>query len=297
MKAYVDCYPCFLRQALEAARMATDDEGIHRRVLQHVAALIAEFPPEATPVEMGEGIHRAVREMSASPDPYREVKRESNDLALSLYPELREMVKGSPDPLLTAIKIAAAGNVADFGANPGFDLERSVREALAHDLVGSDFPLFRSRLREARRILYVGDNAGEIVFDKILVEEMVGRGAEVTFVVRGGPVLNDATSEDARYVGMDEFAEVITSGTLSPGTALRNADPAFLDRFNGADLVLAKGQGNYEGLSDEPGPLFFLLTVKCAVVARDLGVRIGERVLRAQRDRGRGGGGRRSGSE
>jgi uncharacterized protein with ATP-grasp and redox domains len=287
MKAYVDCYPCFLRQALEAARMATNDEDVHRRVLQHVATLMAEFSPEATPMEMGEEIHRAVREMAASPGPYREVKRESNDLALALYPELRKMVRASPDPLLTAVKIAAAGNVADFGASPGFDLEKSVREALAHELADSDFPLFRSRLPEARRILYVGDNAGEIVFDKILVEEMVGRGAEVTFVVRGGPVLNDATLEDARYVGMDEFAQVISSGALSPGTLLRDGDPAFLNRFNGADLVLAKGQGNYEGLSDEPGPLFFLLTVKCSVVAHHLGARIGQRLLLAQRDPGR----------
>lgn len=282
MRAYVDCFLCFLRQALEAARMASKDEEVHRRVLQHVGALIAEFPPEATPMEMGREIHRAVRELSASPDPYRQVKRESNDLALALVPELQKRMKDSSDPLLTAVKIAAAGNVADSGANPGFDLRESIRDSLVQDLADSDFPLFSERLQGARRILYIGDNAGEIVFDKILVEQMVARGAEVTFAVRGGAVLNDATLEDAHYVGMDEFAEVISSGVLAPGTLLGDCEPAFLDRLKNADLVLAKGQGNYEGLSDEPGPLFFLLTVKCSVVAHHLGARIGQRILRAQ---------------
>ena len=283
MKAYLECYPCFLRQALESARMATADEVIQRRVLQMVAELIADFPPDATPIEMGEDIHRIIREITDSSDPYHEVKQESNDHALSLYPQMREIVETSTDPLLTAVKLAAIGNVIDFGANPDFDLERAIEEGLTEDLADSDFPLFSDRLKRVDEVLYIGDNTGEIVFDKILVEELVGLGKEVTFVVRGGPILNDVTMEDARTVGMDKVAEVISSGALSPGTILRNTRPTFLDRFQRAELILAKGQGNYEGLSEEAGPLFFLLKVKCPVIARHLGAGMGDLVFRAQR--------------
>ncbi len=290
MKAYVDCFPCFMRQALEAARMATDDPGTHRRILQQVGSLIADFPYGATPVEMGRDIHQAVREMAGSDDPYREAKRASNDQALAMYPRVREAVKGHPDPLLAALKMAAAGNVADFGANPGFDLERSVREGMEREVGGPGYHLFRERLREAGEILYIGDNAGEIVLDKILVEEMVEGGARVTFAVRDGPVLNDATLEDARYVGMDRMARVISSGARSPGTVLGQVTEDFRRRFRSAQLILAKGQGNYEGLSEEEGPLFFLLTVKCQVVARHLGAEVGDLVLRSPALSGRTGG-------
>ncbi len=282
MKAYLDCFPCFLRQTLDAARMATEDEVTQRRIIQTVASLIAELPSETTPIEVGLEIHRVIRAMSGCADPYRSVKRESNDHALSLFPELRQRVMESPDPLLAAAKLAAVGNVIDFGANPGFDLDRSIEEGWAADLTGSDYPAFRRRVEQARDVLYLGDNAGEIVFDKLLVEQMAKNGARIAFAVRGGSILNDATMEDASYVGMDRLAEIVSSGVLSPGTILGHAHPAFLDRFDRAELILAKGQGNYEGLSDVPAPLFFLLKVKCPVIARHMGTELGDLVLRAQ---------------
>jgi len=282
LKAYLDCFPCFLRQTLDAARMATEDEVTQRRIIQTVASLIAELPSETTPIEVGLEIHRVIRAMSGCADPYRSVKRESNDHALSLFPELRQRVMESPDPLLAAAKLAAVGNVIDFGANPGFDLDRSIEEGWAADLTGSDYPAFRRRVEQARDVLYLGDNAGEIVFDKLLVEQMAKNGARIAFAVRGGSILNDATMEDASYVGMDRLAEIVSSGVLSPGTILGHAHPAFLDRFDRAELILAKGQGNYEGLSDVPAPLFFLLKVKCPVIARHMGTELGDLVLRAQ---------------
>lgn len=281
MRAYLDCYPCFLRQTLEAARMATEDEDIHRRVLQRVSAFLGQLPPEATPIDAGLQIHRTVKEMAATPDPYREVKRECNDRALSLYPDLRELVEDAPDPLLMAVKLAAVGNTVDFGANPEFDLTRSLNEGVEQEFAGSGFRLFSDRLREVHRVLYIGDNTGEIVFDKILVEELVTMGLDVTFVVREEPIINDATLEDALYVGMDEVAEIVTSGVGSPGTLLHQCHPAFRDTFRRAEMILAKGQGNYEGLSGEEGPVFFLLKVKCPVIARDLGATVGDLVLRA----------------
>jgi uncharacterized protein with ATP-grasp and redox domains len=260
--------------------MATPNDEVHREALKEVAGIMAALPPEATPVDMGAAIHRAIRRRTGVSDPYRQEKGKSNRKALALYPRLKEHVDGSPDPLEAAVTVAAIGNVMDFGANPGFDVDRALEEGLARGLQDSAFPDFERRLREVDRLLYIGDNAGEIVFDRLLVEELSARGVEVTFAVRGGPILNDATLEDARDVGMDEVAEVVASGVVAPGTILEEANPGFLELFHGSPLILSKGQGNYEGLSGAPGPLFFLLMIKCPVVARELGAEVGDLVLR-----------------
>ncbi len=255
--------------------MATSDEAEHRKVLAEVAQLISELPPEATPVEMGLEIHRTIRRRTGDRDPYQEVKRKSNRHALSLYPRLREYVDASPDPLKTAVTAAAIGNVMDFGANPDFDLESALEEGMAKGLEDSGFTQFARRVKEVDHLLYIGDNAGEIVFDRLLVEELSGLGVSVTFAVRGAPILNDATMEDALEVGMDQVAEVLSSGVQAPGTLLDQCNPEFLEIFRRAPLILAKGQGNYEALSGNRGPIYFLLMAKCPVVARDLGVEEG----------------------
>jgi hypothetical protein len=260
--------------------MATPDQSVQRAVLREVAEVLSGLSPDVTPIEMGSRIHGAIRERTGSVDPYRRVKEESNREALDLYPRLKEYVETSADRLQAATVVAAIGNVIDFGANPDFDLERSLEMGIAKGIPRSDFLDFGTRLGEVDQVLYLGDNAGEIVFDKILVEEMCSRGLGVTFVVRDAPILNDATLEDARALGMDQVANVISSGIVAPGTLLAQCSRDFLELFSGAELILAKGQGNYEGLSLEEGPLFFLLTAKCPVVARDLGVDVGDLVLR-----------------
>ena len=282
MRVYPDCIPCFLRQALEAARRVTEDRKEQREVLSEVAALIPSLPMDATPVDMGRVIHRTVNAVIGSVDPYREVKKEYNDRALLLYPQLKQRVKNSPDSLLTAIKLSAAGNVIDFGVGAKFDLSQSIEEGLREKLVGFDYALLKERLEQVEEILYLGDNAGEIVLDKIVVEELVSRGKKVTFVVRGKPIINDVTLEDASYVEMDEVANVISSGCDAPGTTLRYCDSAFIETFGKSKLIIAKGHGNFEGLSEEDRPLFFLLKVKCPVVAAELGATVGSIVLRAK---------------
>jgi hypothetical protein len=271
-----------MRQALHAARIATPDERIQRKVLDRVATLLPGLPSSATPVDMGRQIYKAVSEITGSSDPYIEIKREYNDRALEIYPHLQGHIQASPDHLLTAVKLAALGNIIDFGANPKFDLDKSIEEGLAREFTDSDYPLLTQRLAEVEGVLYIGDNAGEIVFDRILVEQLNQLGKKVIFVVRGAPIINDATMDDAYYVGMDQVAEVITSGVDGPGTTLRFCRSEFIDVFRKADLLLAKGQGNFEGLSDEHAPLFFLLTAKCPVIAHELGVEVGALVLHAQ---------------
>ena len=290
MRVYLDCLPCFMRQALDAARMATDDPVAQRDVLDRVAKLLPTVPFEATPIDMGQIVHRLVREVTGVADPYKEVKKESNDLGLELYQTLESQVLGSAHPLLTAIKIAGAGNIIDFGPKLAMDadgsIERALNDSFAQALQGAldpdEYSAFKERLDGVNEVLYLGDNAGEIVCDKILIEELVKLGKKVTFVTRGAPTINDVTLEDARYVGMDRVATVITNGSDAPGTRLSDCSPQFMKAFNSAQFIISKGQGNFEGLSDVPGPIFFLFKVKCPVIARETGAEIGAVVLREQ---------------
>lgn len=283
MKVYLDCLPCFLRQALEAVRQVDDDERKQRVVVNRVAAAIPGFAFDATPIDLARDVYRIVRESTGIEDPYRKVKQSENDRLMALLPQLREEIELSSDPMFTALKLAAAGNAIDFGVHSASDLRRAIGKGLEDGEGMVDYPLLRERLERDGDILYLGDNAGEIVMDKLVVEQLVNLGKRVTFVVRGRPIINDVTAKDATYVGMDDVAEVISSGSDGPGTALRLCHPTFVETFRQAGLIVSKGQGNFEALSEERAPLFFLLKVKCPIVARELGAKIGKCILRAQR--------------
>jgi len=290
VKVYLDCFPCFMRQALDAARMATDDPAVQRDVLDRVAELLPSVPLQSTPIDMGQIVHRVVQEVTKVADPYATVKKDSNDLGLKLYPRLKKRVRISEDPLLTVLKIAGAGNIIDFGPkltlDPNGSIEQIVNDsftrALQEPLDSAQYLAFKEKLAVADEILYLGDNTGEIVCDKILIEELVQRGKSVTFVTRGAPTINDVTLADARYVGLDRVAAVMTNGSDAPGTRLSDCSPEFMEAFESAQLIISKGQGNFEGLSDVPGPIFFLFKVKCPVIAREVEARIGAVVLRKQ---------------
>jgi len=277
MQTYVDCYPCFLRQAIEAARMANATPSQEWEIVLKALDTLGSLPKGATPPAIGTQVHQIVREITGSDDPYAEVKRKATEKALAMLPKLREILASSDDPLETAIRLSIAGNIMDFGPNPDYDLWDVIDKMLTQDFRINDLPILRHRLGSADSILFLGDNAGEHVFDKLLIEEL---SLPVTYVVRGGPVLNDVTLEDALAVGLDEVAEVVDNGARVPGTILSLCSQEFQERFESADLILAKGMGNYETLSEVPAPIFFLLQVKCPVIGRDLGAPVGSTVVR-----------------
>ncbi len=277
MKTYLDCLPCFLSQALRAGRIATDDEKKIKRILDEVGMALKDIPLECTPPEAGILIYGKVREISGVFDPYRETKIENTEKALSLYPRLKKLVQESSDPLLTAIRIAIAGNVIDFGVNKNFDIEMEVEETLQKEFAIFDYESFKKRLGQVDKVLYLGDNAGESVFDKILIEELK---KPVTYAVREIPVINDVTWDDALMAGLDEVATIISSGTNAPGTILKTCSSEFMEIYENSDMVISKGQGNYEALSEDKRPIFFLLKVKCHVIASDLDVKEGDIVLK-----------------
>lgn len=280
MNTYLDCIPCFLKQALFAARAGTKDEKKIKDVLDRVAQLIPDIPLDSPPPETARFIYRAVREVTGMADPFEAYKNRSIEKALSLYAELKSTVDGSEDPLRTAVKMAIAGNVIDLGADPDFDLEGEMRNLFREDLPEDHYESFKRSLEKARSILYLGDNAGETVFDRILIETM---GKETVYAVRDIPIINDATIEDARKSGIGKVARIVSSGCDAPGTILKRCSQEFLSLFAAADLIISKGQGNFESLSIEDAPIFFLLKVKCPVIARHLGTGIGDLILKDAR--------------
>lgn len=281
MRIFLDCIPCFVRQALDSARLVTDDEQIHEKVVREVLRLAADLDMSQSPPAIGQQIHRLIRELVGENDPYRKIKERFNKLALKLYPELRERVRTSEDSFVTAVQLAIAGNIIDFGVNSSLE-ESCVKETISDSLSGYLDPKqiqgFKDAINAAKKILYLADNAGEIVFDRLLIEQLPCE--KVTVVVKGKPVINDATMEDAELAGLTEMVEVIDSGSDAPGTILESCSQAFRDRFEDADLIIAKGQGNYETLSDADKNIFFILKAKCPVIARDLGCEVGEMILR-----------------
>jgi uncharacterized protein with ATP-grasp and redox domains len=273
MRTYLDCLPCFLSQALRAARIATDDDALIKRVLDEVGKMLGDLPLESTPPESGRRIYQKVGEITGNRDPFRELKDESTREALALYPSLKGRVEASSHRLTTAIRLSIAGNVIDFGPNKAFDLAQEINTTLEKTPAIWDYPAFRDALSRADDILYIGDNAGECVFDRILIEELK---KPVIYVVREVPVINDATCEDAVQAGIDQVATIMSSGTI-----LQTCSSEFKKIYHQAGCIISKGQGNYEALSGERRPIFFLFKAKCRVIADDMGVQEGDIVLKA----------------
>ena len=280
MRTFLDCIPCFVRQALDSARLATDDEQIHEQVVRETLRLAADLDMSQSPPAIGQKIHRLIRKLIGNNDPYHSVKEQFNNLALKLYPELEERVRESEDPFATAVRLAIAGNIIDLGVKTSLaesDVEKTIEQSLTSYFDDSQVYEFKNAITQAEKILYLADNAGEIVLDRLLIEQLPLK--KVTVVVKGEPVINDATKEDAKTAGLTNIVEVIDNGSDAPGTILETCSQSFRDRFEDADLVIAKGQGNYETLSDVHKNIFFILKAKCPVIARDLGCKVGEMIL------------------
>lgn len=276
MKTYLDCYPCFFHQILNTSRMMNVDEQKIQELLVAFGQYLSRIPAEAIPPEIGREAYHLISEKTGILDPYAKIKKECTQQALSLYPQLKERVASSEDRLSMAVRMAITGNVIDFGANADFDLDKDLEVLLSQELAIDHYQAFCHTLQKAREILYLADNAGETVFDRLLIEEL---GKPVVYAVREKPIINDAIRQDALDAGIDEVAEIVSSGTDAPGTILNLCSEHFLEIFRSADLIISKGQGNYEGLSDETRPVFFLLKTKCAVIARDIGVKNGSLIL------------------
>jgi hypothetical protein len=266
--------------------MASADETIHRRVLNSVAFMIPDLALNATPPEIAQQVYQVVYEITDNRDPYHEAKSRANESAMSCYSRMKDTVDYSNDPLQTACKLAIAGNAIDLGARAEFDsIDSIVEDSVGYQLDQEHYRQFKESIGQSYLILYIADNAGEIVFDRILIEQLIQiKKLKIVFVVREKPIINDATSDDALQVGLNKVARIISNGSDAPATILSQCSPKMRGYYQAADLIISKGQGNYESLSDRSENIFFLFKVKCPVIARYSGFDLDSLVLTSSKD-------------
>jgi damage-control phosphatase, subfamily I len=267
MKTSLECIPCFVRQAVDAVKMSVSSDDERQRLMRNVLQWLRELDMHQSPPAISQIINRRVREILATDDPYRAAKDSHNALAAALIPAIRRRIRESFDPLTMALRYAITGNIIDLGAKNGVgcgDIYAELQSAHMQPLWG-DMVAFDKAAASAQTILYLADNAGEIFFDRLLIEQL--QGSKVTLAVRGAPVINDATRADALEAGLEGLVNIIDNGSDAPGTLLGDCSAEFRRRFDEADMIIAKGQGNFESLSGEPRNIFFLFRVKCPVVS------------------------------
>lgn len=279
MKVHLDCFPCFLRQTLIALRYGTKDTELQEKILKATLDEIEKADTSRPPAYTTTFIHRKIRQLLGK-DPFREIKSEYNQIALGLYPSLKKMVQESDDPLWTASRLAIAGNVIDFGIFTSVDIEGTVKRAIHSPLSVDDYLLFKDALSETKEILYLLDNAGEIVFDRILIETLASYGQNVVAVVKGSAVINDCTEADAVETGLIGVCEVIDNGSDGVGTILEWTSRVFRQRYEKMPFIISKGQGNFETLTDPKKTIVYLFQSKCEVVSKELGLSIGSMILK-----------------
>lgn len=289
MPATLECYLCLLRQSLEAARYATRDEKIQRHALEEGMRLVLAEGLDAPPPIIGRAIHRLIKEITGNPDPYLAEKKRFNDAMLAQLPRMRRLIDSADDPFSMAVKLSIAGNSIDaaLGTLSEAEVDAAFERAVSQPLTG-DYKQLKEAVEEADSILFLTDNAGEIVCDTLLVEHLANKlGKDLLVAVRGVPILNDATMEDAQYCGMSKLVPVISNGNDGLGTFLFECSDEFLRSFVGVDLVIAKGLANYETLVEnstrwQPKQIAFLFKAKCPFIAKFTETSLGDLVVRVK---------------
>ncbi len=278
MKVHPECAQCLLRRILYETRLGgADIDKQYEATKIAVKALAERFSPNICSAEIATGVHKAVYELLGK-DPYEDAKRKSNEIALKLLPKAEKMVKSSENPFRTAVLCSIIGNVLDFGIRSDFqnaDVLLDKFDSLCGEGLGYDDTDKIREMAKDSKIAYLTDNCGEIVFDTLLIKELKKSGAEITLIVRGEPILTDATMEDVIQLGIDKMVDkVMTTGRFAVGIPFWDM-PDELDReLRSADLIIAKGMANYETLTEtDYGPVAYLLRTKCNPVASSMGLK------------------------
>lgn len=273
MKSKIECIPCFFSQfikLMEQLRLPQRERRIISQKFLHIISknIFVKSPPEIA--KLGYDI---LKTFIGDKDPYKRLKKKSNQIVISEYSYFKSKISKSDDKLLAAIKISIAGNIIDFGVKHGINLNKTNIFIRNRIKISSNkyfhYKEFLRTLKKTKNILYIGDNAGEIVLDKILIEEIkkLYPHQNIVFAVRGAPIINDVVLMDAKYIGLDKIVKVVDTGTNIPGVVLKYASEEFLNVYKKSDIIISKGQGNFESLEDKNKDIFYLFMVKCPVVA------------------------------
>lgn len=283
MKISRECIHCLARQAVEIAEEATSDEKMQEEIIKKSLKELGEIDFNETAPEVAFRMHQHAKNITGINDPYVRLKKQYNEIAKEIYERIIEekWLDKAEDPFDMACRLAIAGNIIDFSV--GLKLERSdivksVEDSIKHDIFGTGAIALRKAAEKSKNIMYIADNSGEIIFDKFLLESLPLD--KVTYVVKGGPIVNDATMQDAISTGVADLVKVIDNGHSAQGTVLKDCSSTFKREFNKADLVISKGQANFETLSDiKDKTIFYLMRAKCSSVASAVGCKQMDYVL------------------
>jgi uncharacterized protein with ATP-grasp and redox domains len=284
MKVNLECVLCHQRQSLRIIRTISDSPQVHERALREVIAHLSEAPWDTDPMTMVTGVYKILNRITGDPDPYNIKKRQSNEEVLRLYPDLQQQIRDSEDPLFTACKFAVAGNIMDFSIKEHVNIQETLQQVLNMDFAINHYPAFKAAAEKASSLLLFADNAGEIVFDRLLIDTIQDHHAldTITLVVKEIPILNDATPEDVKQVGLTDYANVciLTVNGWNNGQAHAAwMHPEAQSLIQRHDLAISKGQANYEIMNELRG-LFLLLMAKCETVGNDTGTYNGALILK-----------------
>jgi len=279
MKA--DCLACLYTQMLRVTKALDCDDSCATEIMESSAERIARLRMDQTPPEAAAILYPAILQMLGKEDLYAKQKRESTERASKLIPGVGERVRSAADPLDAALRAAAAGNVIDLATEVSFDLEEEIEKIFEAPFAIDHKGRFIRRLAAAKRLVVIGDNTGEHVFVRGMMQTFRERfpELEIAYFTRGRPIINDVTYEEAREAGIDEVARIVDSGVDTPGFLYERAGKEAREAFDRADLILAKGMGNFECMESwADSRVFFLFKVKCSVVAGKIGREIGDLV-------------------
>lgn len=280
MKTKPGCIPCIMKQAYNTAIRATSDQSHIKAILDAAADHCKTVSFDVSPADSSNFVYWKTTEITGHADPYEAEKKQYNDICMKLVPEIKKKIEYSVEPLHDAIRAAIFGNIIDLGIGMSFDIEKDIEHVFSTPLAIDDYLQFKQLLETGRKnILYLTDNAGEIVFDMLLIDEL-RHEHEVTAVVKSGPIINDVTMQDAEYVGLTDLVNVIETGSNGIGVQWSAVSDEFRNAFETADIILSKGQGNFETINECDGTIFFMLKAKCDFVADELAVELGEIVFK-----------------
>ena len=282
MEITLDCIPCMLKQALESSRMVTNDIDKQEKIMEEALSVLLNFKLYRNSPDLARKIHQIIKNLTGVADSYYEIKRRDLKAANELYPFLKEFMKKQEGSIYWALKTAATGNNIDAAIYQNIDVKNCVEHELEKEFSVCDLNIFEQKLKTASNILIIGDNTGETVFDKILIENLPE--IPVVYGVRSAPILNDTTEKEAYESGLGEVSTILSTGCNAPGTILEDCSEKFIDIFNKADIIISKGQGNFEALSERQGNLFFLLKAKCPMIANKLNVNLNDYVFKYNGD-------------
>lgn len=275
MKAKAECLSCILNQTLRVTKVVTDDQNITEDIMKSSLQILSYANLNQTPPEVAQPLYELVYKITDNDDPYKKIKMEHIKQALEIYPILKKSASNAEDPLLESVKIAIVGNAIDLGST--FDkVEINLDDFFKGNFILNDYQFFREEVLRTNHILFLGDNSGESVFDRILIETLESMGKTVEYAVKSKAIINDVTKEDAKLSGINN---IIETGSKFAGTVIYSLKEDFLNKLKNSKLIIAKGQANYETLSEEELPIFFLFQVKCNPISMDTGFGIKTNLL------------------